>query len=100
MEEILLVFLFLTQLLCPETKTDSLLSGRGHLQHAGSFPGEKKSVETKYIEDLFLYITQSWNRSGEAAGRQSLFLKELPVYTDVYLPNLLLLMVKYCFSLF
>lgn len=73
MVEILLVFLFLTQLLCPETKTDSLLSGRGHLQHAGSFPGERKSVETKWIKALLLYISQYWNRSGEEAGRQSLF---------------------------
>lgn len=99
MVEILLVFLFLTQLLCPETKTDSLLSGRGHLQHAGSFPGERKSVETKWIKALLLYIPvleQKWWRSRQAIS----FFRELPVYTDVYLPNLLLLMVNYCTSLF
>lgn len=59
MVEILLQFLLLPKLLCPETKTDSLLSGRGHLQHAGSFPGEKKSRETKCIEPLLLHIDLS-----------------------------------------
>lgn len=43
---------------CVPIPRPTLLSDRAHLQHTGSVPGEKESLETKCIEALTFHISQ------------------------------------------
>lgn len=73
----------------------TLLSDRGHLQHTGSIPGEKKSVETMCIEALIFYISQCRT---EVVKQQAGFFALRAWSLDVFLSNLLFLVINYSFS--